>query len=100
MISLSPEAEAQLDGLIAHYEALGRVEASINLNLLNALERAKARIAETPEPGLPAPRPYPALAKAGRRWIIEGTYWISYSPTTPPVISGVFYAMADIPNRL
>jgi hypothetical protein len=52
---------------------LGRVEASINL--LNALERAKARIAERPEAGLPAPRPYPALAKAGRR-IIEGSYWI------------------------
>ena len=40
------------------------------------------------------------LAKVGRRWIIEGSYWISYSLTTPPVISGVFYAMADIPNRL
>jgi plasmid stabilization system protein ParE len=98
MIALSPEAEAQLDALIAHYEALGRIEASINL--LNALEGAKARISETPEAGLPAPRPYPSLAKAGRRWIIEGTYWISYSLTTPPVISGVFFAMADLPNRL
>jgi hypothetical protein len=49
---------------------------------------------------LPAPRPYPALAKAGRRWLIEGSYWISYSLTTPPVISGVFYAMSDIPNRI
>ena len=61
MIALSPEAEAQLDALIAHYEALGRVEAS--LNLLNALERATARISERPEAGLPAPRPYPALAR-------------------------------------
>lgn len=98
MIALSPEAEAQLDALIVHYETLDRVEASTNL--LNALERAKARISERPEAGLPAPRPYPALAKVGRRWIIEGSYWISYSLTTPPVISGVFYAMADIPNRL
>jgi plasmid stabilization system protein ParE len=98
MIALSPEAEAQLDALIAHYEALGRIEASINL--LDAIERAQARIAATPEAGLPAPRPYPALAKAGRRWIVEGSYWISYSLTTPPVVSGVFYAMADIPNRL
>jgi hypothetical protein len=84
--------------LIAHYEALGRLEASINL--LNALERARMRIAERPEAGLPAPRPYPGLAKAGRRWIIEGSYWISYSLATPPIISGVFYAMSDIPNRL
>ncbi len=98
MIALSPEAEAQLDALIAHYEALGRIEASINL--LHALERAQERIATTPDAGLHAPRPYPLLAKAGRRWIIEGSYWVSYSLTTPPVISGVFYAMADIPNRL
>eukprot|EP01037_Dinobryon_pediforme_P017868 gene17868-18097_t len=85
--------KAQLDALIVHYEALGRIEASINL--LTALERAKARISTTPEAGLPAPRPYPSLAKAGRRWIIEGTYWISYSLNTPPVISGVFYAMKN-----
>jgi plasmid stabilization system protein ParE len=98
MIALSPEAEAQLDALISHYEALSRVEASINL--LDALERASARILEKPEAGLSAPRPYPALAKAGRRWVIEGRYWVSYSLTTPPVISGIFYAMADIPNRL
>jgi plasmid stabilization system protein ParE len=98
MIGLSHEAEAQLDALIAHYEALGRAEAS--MNLLNAIERAKSRILRTPEAGIPAPRPYSGLAKAGRRWIIEGSYWISYSLTTPPVISGVFYAMADIPNRL
>ena len=53
IVALSPEAESQLDALIAHYEALGRIEASINL--LNALERAKLRISETPEAGLPAP---------------------------------------------
>src|ERR1700709_2778705 len=98
MIALSPEAEAQLDALIAHYEALGRVEASINL--LDALERASKRIVERPEAGLPAPRPYPALAKARRLWVIEGSYWIAYSLTTPPIISGVFYAMSDIPNRV
>jgi plasmid stabilization system protein ParE len=98
MIALSPEAEAQLDALIAHYEALDRLEASINL--LDALERAMKRISATPEAGLPAPRPYPALARPGRRWMVEGSYWIAYSLTNPPVISGVFYAMADIPNRV
>ena len=72
MIALSPEAEAQLDALVSHFEALGRVEASINLQ--HALERARPRISQTPEAGLPAPRPYPALAKAGRLWIAEHKY--------------------------
>ena len=66
MIALSPEAEAQLDALIAHYEALGRVEASINL--LNALERARARISERPEVDYPRRvhiQPLRRLAVAG-----------------------------------
>ena len=61
MIALSPEAEAQLDSLIAHYEALGRVEASINL--LNARESRRGRRLAYPRrvPTLPFPR----LAAAG-----------------------------------
>jgi plasmid stabilization system protein ParE len=98
VISLSPEAEAQVDRLIAYYEAKERAAASVNL--LNALERAKLRIARTPEAGLEAPRPYPALRRLGRRWIVEGRYWISDSLGPPPVISGVFYATSDIPNRI
>ncbi len=50
MIALTPEAEEQLDGLLAHYERLGRVEAAENL--LVALERASARIERQPEAGL------------------------------------------------
>jgi len=83
---------------MAYYEEKGRVAASVNL--LRALERAKQRIVQTPQAGLDAPRPYPTLKRHGRRWIIEGRYWISYSLTTPPVISGVFYVTADIPNRI
>jgi plasmid stabilization system protein ParE len=98
VIGLSPEAETQVDRLIAHYEAKERLAAAVAL--LNALERAKLRIAQAPEAVLDAPRPYPTLKRYGRRWIIEGRYWISYSLTTPPVISGVFYATADIPNRI
>lgn len=98
MIALSREAEAHVDRLIAHYEAKGRIEAAINL--LNALERAKLRIANVPDVGLEAPRPYPGLKRLGRRWIIEGRYWISYSLTVPPVISGVFYVTANIPKRV
>jgi plasmid stabilization system protein ParE len=98
VIALSREAEAQIDSLIAHFESKGRREAAINL--LNALEKASATILAAPEAGMRAPRPYPALASEGRRWIIEQRYWISYSLTVPPVISGVFYVTADIPNRL
>jgi len=94
VISLSPEAEAQVDRLIAYSEEKARHAAAINL--LDALERAKQRIAQNPESGLAAPRPYPTLSRHGRRWIIEGRYWISCSLTTPPVISGVFFATADI----
>ncbi len=97
MIALSPEAEVHVDRLIAHYETKERLEAAIYL--LNALEQAKLRIARTPEAGLEAPRPYRDLKRPGRRWIVEGRYWISYSLTRPPVISGVFYVTADIPNR-
>lgn len=98
MIALSPEAESQVDRLVAYFEEKGRVAASANL--LGALERAKLRIAKAPDAGLEAPRPYLALKRHGRRWIIEGRYWISYSLTTPPTISGVFYATADIPKRV
>ncbi len=98
MISLTLEAEAQVDRLIEHYESLERLEAAINL--LKALERASRRITNEPEAGLLAPRPYPSLRRLGRRWVIEGRYWISYSSTTPPIITGVFYATADIPNRI
>ena len=98
MISLSPKAEAQVDQFIAYDEENAGLAAAINL--LDALERAKRRIAQSPEAGLAAPRPYPALSRYGRRWISEGRYWISYSTTTPRVISGVSFATADIPNRI
>ena len=98
MIRLSPDAEEHLDALSAYYEGRDRPEATIGL--LAAVERAAARIERTPEAGLPAPRPYPSLAHAGRRWIKEGPYWIAYSTTQPPVILGVFHEAADIPSRL
>lgn len=98
MIRLSSDAEGNLDALSAYYEERGRPEATAGL--LAAIERAAARIERIPDAGLPAPRPYPSLASAGRRWIKEGPYWIAYSTTKPPVILGVFYETSDIPNRL
>jgi plasmid stabilization system protein ParE len=98
VIALSPEAETHVDQLIAYYEAKGRIDAAVNL--LRVLELASQRILQAPSNVLEAPRPYPELKKAGRRWFVEGHYWIAYSETTPPVISGVHYATSDIPARL
>lgn len=98
MIRLSPEAEAQIDALLEHYERLGRVEAT--RNLIAVLNTASARIERDPGFGLLAPRPYPSLAKTGRLWLHVRPYWVGYSTTAPPVISAVFYDAADIPGRL
>lgn len=97
MIKLGAEAERQLDDLLSHYEAQGRIEAMWNLSA--AIQRAVAFIERTPGRGLPAPRPYPELAHAGERWVKEGRYWIAYSLTVPPVILAVFYDQSDLPRR-
>ncbi len=57
------------------------------------------KIERSPAAGLPAPRPYPEVARAGRAWIKAGRYWVSYRTTKPLVILGVFYEAADIPGR-
>ncbi|MEA1650211.1 type II toxin-antitoxin system RelE/ParE family toxin [Nitrospirillum sp. BR 11164] len=97
-IRLSPRAEAQVDALIAHYERLGRLAAT--RNLLVALEMAALRIETSPFAGLPAPRPYPTLAKAGRLWLHAGSYWVAYTITEPAVIQAVIHDTANIPRRL
>jgi plasmid stabilization system protein ParE len=98
LIRLSPAAEEQVDALIAYYESKARLTAAETL--LAVIERARTRIAERPDIGLPAPRPYPLLARRNLLWIKERSHWISYSRTTPPVILGIVYATSDIPNRL
>ena len=94
----SNEAILQLDELRLHYRLKDRLDAARNLDL--ALDQAEVRIEHDPNRGLPAPRPYPELARNGRAWIKSGRYWIIYTLTDPPVILGVFYEAADIPNRL
>jgi plasmid stabilization system protein ParE len=99
VIALSPEAEAQLDGLMAHYERLERIEAA--RNLLRALQSASARIERQPEAGLTAPRPYPLLASLGFRRIKEGAYWIAYGNASDgPVIAGIHHDTSNIPDRV
>lgn len=97
MTRLSPEAEAQLDALLAHYERIGRPEAIYNL--IGAVEEAFERIKNEPAAGLDAPRPYPALARFGFRWIKAGSYWFAYTDTEA-VVTAIFYETANIPKRM
>jgi plasmid stabilization system protein ParE len=98
LIAYTPEAQRHVDQLLRHYELLQRPEAI--RAFLTALDDAERRIARNPGAGLRAPRPYPRLARSGRAWLKAGRYWITYSTAQPPVIIGVFYESADIPNRI
>lgn len=97
MIALTPEAAAQVDALERFYVRKGRPQALRNLG--HALAEASLIIANAPERGLPAPRPYPGLATLGLSWLKRGRYWVAYDPAVP-VIAGVFFETDDIPNRL
>jgi len=97
LIRLSRGAERQLSALLLHYVNLERPEAC--RALLDAIDRAMARIERDPSNGIPAPRPYPRLARTGELWMKSGRYWIAYSISDPPIILGVFYDAADIPRR-
>ena len=96
MIGYTAWAARQVADPREHYEREQRLDASRNLE--TALNDAEHRIERDPAGGLPAPRPYPALARSGQAWIKAGSYWISYSTRTP-VITGVLYDRADIPGR-
>lgn len=98
MIDYTDEALDHARDLRRHYESLDR-DTAIRA-LMRALAEAEARIELAPGVGLPAPRPYPQLARPGRAWVKSGRYWIVYTTTSPPVIAGVFYDAADIPRRL
>jgi len=98
LIGLTPKAARQLDALRRHYLERERLEAL--RNLAAAVADAIALIEHNPGAGVAAPRPYPALAKAGRGWVKSGRYWAMYSTMRPPVITGIFHDTSDIANRL
>ena len=98
MIVLTPRAARQIRGLRQHYEKLGRPEAT--RNLVAAIENAWHQITTDPAAGLPAPRPYPNVAKRGRAWVQAGRYWIAYVTRPSAAIVAVVYDAADIPGRL
>ena len=68
-------------------------------NLIEVVTEAAGRIERSPAAGLPAPQPYPILARPGQAWVKAGPHWIRYGLTSPPVITGVFHEQADIPGR-
>jgi plasmid stabilization system protein ParE len=98
LIEYSPRARRQITALRNHYENLDR-SAAVS-GLMAALDDAERRIDRDPDGGLPAPRPYPHLARSGVAWIKAGRYWIAYTPAEPKVVVGVFFETADIPRRL
>jgi plasmid stabilization system protein ParE len=97
LIGVTPFAERQLDDLQQHYTTLQRPDAL--RRLIEAVEAAMTKIERHPDDGLPAPRPYPELARPGRAWVKAGRYWVSYQTTRPLVITGIFFDAADIPHR-
>lgn len=97
MIELTPRAERQVRELGAAYVERERPEAV--RNLVAAVAEAARLIEHSPTAGLPAPRPYPALARPGQAWVKVGPYWVRYSTRTPLAITGVYYETADIPHR-
>ena len=98
MIEYAPRATRQVAALRQHYETLDR-PAAVRA-LLAALDEAERRIDRNPAAGLPAPRPYPQLARPEVAWIKAGRYWVSYTTASPPVIAAVFFETANIPGRL
>jgi plasmid stabilization system protein ParE len=98
LIGYTQKAARQVRALYRHYEKLERVEASRKLTA--ALAKAAETIESNPGAGLPSPRPYPGLAQPETAWIKVGRYWVAYRITNAPLIVGVFYEAADIPNRI
>ena len=97
MIVFTPRAGQLVRALQDYYQKRER-PAKIR-GLVIALESLWQGIAEQPEAGLAAPRPYPQLAQAGRAWVKSGPYWIAYTKA-PLAIVAVFYETANIPGRL
>jgi plasmid stabilization system protein ParE len=98
LIVYTPRALRQIADLRYHYEQLNRIEA---INVLEAaLYEAERRIERDPAAGLPAPRPYPQLARPRMAWVKAGRYWVAYRTAPRLTIAAVFYETADIPGRV
>ena len=98
MILLTPEARRHVRELYAYYEERDQPEAARALR--KALTAASEKITTAPGAGLPAPRPYPRLARPGSTWLKSGRYWIGYQTQPTTAIVAVFFETANIPGRV
>jgi len=93
---LTRRAIHQSEALLEHYRRLERAEAI--KNLAAAIRAAQALIPILRQ-HLPAPTPYPQVARPGTGWIRQGRYWFAYGTRRPRVIRGIYYDAANIPGR-
>jgi hypothetical protein len=68
--------------------------------LIETYDEAVLRIEAGPRAWLTHPRPYPALAVYGFRWIKVHRYWFGYAPGAPPVITNIFDEASDMPRQI
>ncbi len=92
-------ASRQLEALLDHFIEKERLDAADKLE--RAVATATAHIEADPQSGLPAPRPYPALARLGFHWIKVHRYWFGWSITKGyPVLTNVHFDTASIEGRV
>lgn len=97
MIDDTLRAVAHLTSLLDFYEETERPDAMRGLQ--RAMREAWAKIEADPAGGLPAPRPYPHLARKGILWQHSRSDWVAYRRSPRLAISAVFHDEADIPGR-
>ena len=99
MATLSGRAQQQLDRLLIHFIAAGRVEAAIRLRETVALALVKADIPSLMTRAYPSV--YSKLASLGFRWFKLHRYWFALDTTQAGrTIAVVFYESANIPSRI
>jgi hypothetical protein len=68
--------------------------------LIEAYDNAVRQIETGPQSWLTHPRPYPALAEYGFRWIKVHRYWFGYAAGKPAVITNIFDEAGDMPGQI
>jgi plasmid stabilization system protein ParE len=102
-VRITGTARAQYLGTIRRYLQATRrrpTRPAAAHRLVEAYEAAIAQIAAGPTSSRTHPRPYPALASYGFRWIKVHRYWFGYVPGADPVVTNILDEAADIPAHV